>query len=506
VSADTNLAYATPLGLAPKINAIAYSNNNAGVGSTRLFDIDDANLRYAEQLPPNSGTLITTSTTPTDPPKDFGDPLARHPGFDIAPQLDATGNQVGYVTGHHFPGDTADPSREEWILVTFDPVNYDPATNPGVSHGPIGDGKIPIADIAVGTTLAFSARLYSIFEGSLVTPSATITVRRTGFLNTPLIAQYTTLTNTASAGADYATALGTLTFNPSDVTKTFTVPIVPDDFPEGDEFIDLLLTSVTGSAVLGPPALAQLRINANDRQDLVGPRVLFIGLTGPSRKIDGAVVTFDEDMDPVSVANLANYKLVTIKRNGARSTLSFDTASYDPVNRRVTLGLNTSFQQTIFTKMALRIIGVGEAGVRDASGNLLDGNRNRRPGGNAVQLFRVFSKELGTPLRFVDRDGDVVSLDLSGDTPDGAPTPRLDGVIPIGGPGTQRTQFWILDPIALRTSLNGSVRKRPVGDGIVVIAEIIGLDKKELTTIFASPSFQVNRLTFSPNATGLGLR
>jgi hypothetical protein len=39
----------------------------------------------------------------------------------------------------------------------------------------------------------------------------------------------------------------------------------------------------------------------------------------------------------------------------------------------------------------------------------------------------------------------------------------------------------------------------------VVIAEIIGLDKKEFAPIATDPVFQINRLTFSSNATGLGL-
>ena len=45
---------------------------------------------------------------------------------------------------------------------------------------------------------------------------------------------------------------------------------------------------------------------------------------------------------------------------------------------------------------------------------------------------------------------------------------------------------------------------RPRGDGIVVIAEIIGLDKKEFTPLLSNTSFRVNTLTFSSNATGIG--
>ena len=47
--------------------------------------------------------------------------------------------------------------------------------------------------------------------------------------------------------------------------------------------------------------------------------------------------------------------------------------------------------------------------------------------------------------------------------------------------------------------------KSRTGNGIVVIAEIIGLDKKEFAPIATNPFFQINRLTFSPDATGKGL-
>ena len=83
---------------------------------------------------------------------------------------------------------------------------------------------------------------------------------------------------------------------------------------------------------------------------------------------------------------------------------------------------------------------------------------------------------------------------------------QLDGVLPLGGPSAQVTQFWILDPIALVTTLGGTLKRGIKGDGIVVISEIIGLDKKEFFPIATNPAFRINRLTFSSNATGLGLR
>jgi len=473
VTTDAALAYAVGdanEGMNPKVASIAYSNNFANSTATTLYGIDDATFQVVIQNPPNNGTL--TSTAP------FGVANATHVGFDIAPDGRA------FVAGRHdvpaFP--------TEYILATLDPD-----TGLGDSLGVIGDGTIPVRDIAVGTSISFSARHYATNESN---SPVTITVNREGFLNTSTAIQYSTFSDSASAGSDYTTAAGTLIFAANETTKTFQVAVRHDELPEDDELIGLLLTNPTGGAVAGPPALATLRINANGRLDATGPLVEFIGLTGPSRGIDGAVVHFNEDMDPATVQNVDNYQFIAAGGHGRPEKKPITSAVYDPVERRVTLTF-APFEQTDFKKTALRINGKPSkgsrpTGVSDVAGNLLDGDRNGKAGGDAVQLFKVFSSEAVT---FKDRDGDRVTLEVTGGG-------HLDGVLPHGGPAAQTTQFWIVDPISLQTTLSGSVQKSSRGDGIVVIAEIIGLDKKELTPLLTNRAIRVNTLTFSSDATG----
>lgn len=486
VTTDTPLAYDTDTdgagpdtgdvnaGANPSIAGIAYSNNVVNATATTLYGIDDQTFQIVVQNPPNNGTLLSNAP--------FGVANATHVGLDIAP------DGTAWVAGKH----EVPMHPTEYILATVDPTTGD-----GESHGVIGDGTIPIRDIAVATSVAFSAPHYAVGEGGT---TATITVKREGFLNTTVSVQYSTFSDTASAAADYTTATGTLTFGSNEDTKIFQVTIKDDALPEDDEHIGLLLSNVAGPAVIGPPSIATLRINANDRPDVTGPLVKFIGLTGPSRGITGAVVHFNEDMDSATVQDVKNYKLVVFPRTGGSQVKTFTSAVYDPVERRVELGL-APFLQTDFKRMAISINGKPAKGTRpkgvsDVQGNLLDGDGNRRAGGNAVQLFKVFSN---TTLNFVDRDGDRVMLELTGGG-------HLDGVIPLGGPATQQTQFWIVEPIALRTTLSGTVQKSPRGDGIIVIAEIIGLDKKEFAPLVSNPAFRINTLTFSSNATGIGLR
>jgi hypothetical protein len=130
--------------------------------------------------------------------------------------------------------------------------------------------------------------------------------------------------------------------------------------------------------------------------------------------------------------------------------------------------------------------------VRDAAGNLLDGDRTGGPGGDSVSRFAVFS---GQSVNFTDSDGDQVTITVENGG-------GVDGIQPIGGPATQLTQFWITDPISLVSRVSANVVPGPVGNGILVIAEIIGLDKKDFAPLTANPAVQINRLTFSSNATG----
>ena len=85
------------------------------------------------------------------------------------------------------------------------------------------------------------------FEGS----SATVTVERVGFITGTSTIQYSTGNGTAVAGSDYVATTGTLTFNPGDSLKSFTVPLTYDKLVEPDETITLTLTNPTGGLARG---------------------------------------------------------------------------------------------------------------------------------------------------------------------------------------------------------------------------------------------------------------
>jgi hypothetical protein len=98
--------------------------------------------------------------------------------------------------------------------------------------------------------------------------TAMITVTRTGDLSAQVTVNYATSDGTAIAGRDYYPASGQLVFDRNVVSRQFPVTLLDDGRLEGNETINLLLSSPSGGPILGSPSSAQLVISDDD-QDLV---------------------------------------------------------------------------------------------------------------------------------------------------------------------------------------------------------------------------------------------
>lgn len=107
----------------------------------------------------------------------------------------------------------------------------------------------------------FGAALYNTSESG---GTATIIVKRTGGSDGQAKVNYRTANGTATAGKDYTTATGVLTFANGEVSKSLTIPITADALDEQNETINLALSSPTGGAGLGSPTTATLSIIDDD--------------------------------------------------------------------------------------------------------------------------------------------------------------------------------------------------------------------------------------------------
>ena len=150
--------------------------------------------------------------------------------------------------------DSQDESDEDLTLTLGNPTG-------GASLGTQATATLKILDNDAGGALKFSAAAYSRSEGL---PTATITVSRSGGLASGVTVNYASSDGTAQAGLDYTTTSGTLSFTSGQTSRTFTLPILPDDLDEDNESLTLTLSSPTAGATLGSPATATLSITDDD--------------------------------------------------------------------------------------------------------------------------------------------------------------------------------------------------------------------------------------------------
>ncbi len=177
-------------------------------------------------------------------------------------------------------------------------------TNPTGSAllGPQSTAAIILVDNDPPGAIRFSAATYAVSEGT----SAVITVVRTGTASAVTVDCATVGGGIATAGVDYLTTTGTLTFNAGDASKTFVVPILNDSVDEPNETVNLVLSNPTGGATLGTPSAAVLTITDDD-------------VPGP--------ITFSTAS--YTVSETAGLALITVRRTGAASGVTVDFTTAD---------------------------------------------------------------------------------------------------------------------------------------------------------------------------------
>jgi len=137
--------------------------------------------------------------------------------------------------------------------------------NPG--SGSLGAPRtvlVTIVDDDSPATIAMADVVLSVAESS---PTATITLLRSGPVNQAATVSFTTSSGSALAGSDYTTTSGTVTFAAGQASQTVSVPIVNDTTPENDETFTVTLSNPTG-ATLGSQVTTTVKILDNDNPAL----------------------------------------------------------------------------------------------------------------------------------------------------------------------------------------------------------------------------------------------
>jgi uncharacterized protein (TIGR03118 family) len=144
----------------------------------------------------------------------------------------------------------------------------------GLAHEQHGlFGKLDPTTSTATSLIQFSADDYAINESS---GSIEITVTRSGDASGTATVNYATFDEGgeghASQTSDYEIALGKVTFEPGETSKTFDVLLVDDGFIETNEIVNLILSNPTGAgAGLGSPNVAELTIGDNDMPSTSNP-------------------------------------------------------------------------------------------------------------------------------------------------------------------------------------------------------------------------------------------
>jgi hypothetical protein len=123
--------------------------------------------------------------------------------------------------------------------------------------------------------------------------SATFTVTLSDAVPQTVTVAYATANVTATAGADYAAASGTLTFPPGVTSRTVTVAIVPDSLDEADETFRLNLSAPVGATVGVGQSVATI-----DDDD--GPLISVAEATGTEGNAGGTPLPFGLSLSAAS--------------------------------------------------------------------------------------------------------------------------------------------------------------------------------------------------------------
>jgi uncharacterized delta-60 repeat protein len=142
------------------------------------------------------------------------------------------------------------------LVPVFDDTDVEPDETVNLQLSNVTGGKLgaqPTATLTIisdDSQVGFSSSAYSVAE-NFVTGSASITVRRLGSTALPLSVIFATIPGTATPGVDYTTVSNVITFQPGEASRTFSIPINNDSLVEGNETVQLSLSTITGKGVIG---------------------------------------------------------------------------------------------------------------------------------------------------------------------------------------------------------------------------------------------------------------
>jgi len=143
--------------------------------------------------------------------------------------------------------------------------------------------------------MQFSATSYIVNENA---GSVTVSVTRSGNTTPATTINYATGNGSATLPGDYTSTSGTLQFASGETVKTFVVPIIDDSLIEGNETLNVVLSSPGAGALEGSPFTSMITILDDDK-----PLILTDELTARAVALDSVTMLHE----PFSLRNIFNF-------------------------------------------------------------------------------------------------------------------------------------------------------------------------------------------------------
>ncbi|MGB8166059.1 MAG: Calx-beta domain-containing protein [Chthoniobacteraceae bacterium] len=197
-------------------------------------------------------TLSNPSTTPVDLTLALADGTATGGGTDFGPGLEvstdggATWTPAGSAT--FAPGSTSvlvrTPITDDALDENAETFTLTATVAAGITTNANATGTATIADNDATPTLAINDVTVNEAAGT-----ATFTVTLSAASGLPVSVAFATSNGTATAGADYTAALGTLNFAPGVTSQTITISIANDAIFEKSESFNVLLSGEVNATI-----------------------------------------------------------------------------------------------------------------------------------------------------------------------------------------------------------------------------------------------------------------
>jgi Calx-beta domain/Right handed beta helix region len=148
---------------------------------------------------------------------------------------------------------------------------------------------------------AISISDVTVVEGSGGTTTAELTVALSAASSQTVTVKFATANGTASAGSDYTSASGTLTFNPGIITQKISVAVAADTLFEGDETFTVALSAATNATLADATGIVTIKDDETTPGIAIGNVSIAEGNAG-TKGVSLTVTLTNGSATPVSVS------------------------------------------------------------------------------------------------------------------------------------------------------------------------------------------------------------